>query len=67
MQTIVKEIVIRGTRVVLSYEGLAGRPFFTVRVGGQNVFGSLDRGAAAEAFGRECEKAGSAREGEPAQ
>ncbi len=67
MKTIVKEIVIRGTRIVLSYEGLAGRPLFTVDVAGETVYGSLDRGAAAEAFGRECERASAPREGEAAR
>lgn len=61
MKQALKEIVIRGTRVRLCLDSVSGSPFFTVEVGQETVFGSLDRRAAVEAFGRECEKAGAAR------
>ncbi|MBR1609570.1 MAG: hypothetical protein IJ678_08160 [Kiritimatiellae bacterium] len=58
MKQTLKEIVIRGTAVRLCLDSVSGAPFFTVEVGRETVFGSLDRRAAVEAFGRECEKAG---------
>ena len=65
MKQTLKEIVIRGTAVRLCLESAAGVPIFTVEVGRETVFGSLDRRSAVEAFGRECEKAGSGRAEEP--
>lgn len=61
MKQTLKEIVVRGTRIALSLDSVSGAPFFTVEVGRETVFGSLDRRAAVEAFGRECEKAGATR------
>lgn len=65
MKQTLKEITIRGTRVRLCLDSVSGAPFFAVEVGSETVFGSLDRRAAIEAFGRECEKAGAGRAEEP--
>lgn len=58
MKQTLKELVICGTAVRLCLDSVSGAPLFTVEVGNATVFGSLDRRAAIEAFGRECEKAG---------
>ena len=65
MKQTLKEIVIRGTAVRLCLDSVSGTPFFTVEVGRETVFGSLDRRLAIEAFGLQCEQAGSGRAEEP--
>lgn len=65
MKQTLKEVTICGTAVRLCLDSVSGAPFFTVEVGRETVFGSLDRRSAVEAFGRECEKAGSGRAEEP--
>ena len=65
MKQTLKEIVVCGTAVRLCLDSVSGTPFFTVEVGRETVFGSLDRRLAIEAFGLQCEQAGSGRAEEP--
>lgn len=65
MKQTLKEIVIRGTAVRLCLDSAAGVPIFTVEVDSKTVFGSLDRRLTIEAFGLQCEQAGSGRAEEP--
>lgn len=65
MKQTLKEIVVCGTAVRLCLDSVSGAPFFTVEVGRETVFGSLDRRLAIEAFGLQCEQAGSGRAEEP--
>lgn len=60
MKQTLKELVVRGTRIALSLDGVGGRPLYTVEVNGSVLYASLDRDHAATAFGIQCEQAGDA-------